>query len=81
MLNLGVLRQKLLDRGLFNFPLVLTVYLVTHQNEGEFFWFLGSALVEELSYPALDIVEGLVHLVITRLLVISYTSTQQSAPL
>jgi hypothetical protein len=59
----------------------LTIDFIAHQNEGEFFWFFRSALIEELSYPALDVVEGLVHPVITRLLVMSYTSTQQSAPL
>ena len=81
MLNFGVLVQELLNGGLFNFPLILTVHLVAHQNEWEFFWLLGSTLVKELRYPALDVVEGLAHPVITRLLVISYTSTQQSAPL
>ena len=50
--------QELLDWGLFNFSLVLTIDFIAHQNEGEFFWFFRSALIEELSYPALDVVEG-----------------------
>ncbi len=81
VLDLRVLRQELLHRGLLHLSLLLPIHLVPHQDEGEFFGLLGRALVEELSDPALDVVEGLVHRQITRLLVISYTSTQQSAPL
>lgn len=81
VLDFRVLRQELLHRGLLDFPLLLPIDLVAHQNEGEFFGLLGRPLVEELSDPALDVVEGLVRRLSTRLLVMSYTSTQQSAPL
>lgn len=58
VLDFRVLRQELLHRGLLDFPLLLPIDLVAHQNEGEFFGLLGRPLVEELSDPALDVVEG-----------------------
>jgi hypothetical protein len=81
VLNFGMLGEEFLNRRLFNLPFVLPIDLVANQNEREFLWLFWSSLVEKLSDPALDVVKRLTHSQITRLLVMSYTSTQQSAPL
>lgn len=63
--------QELSHAQYLDLPLLLTIDLVAHQNEGEFFWFLGSSLVEELCDPGLDVVEGLIRSGLTRLFVMS----------
>ena len=54
-----MLRQELLNSRLLHLALLLPVDLISNQNEGEFLGLLRSALVEELSDPRLDVVEGL----------------------
>lgn len=71
MFDLGVLLQELSHAPFLDLPLFLAIDLVAHQNEGEFFWFLGCSLVEELCDPGLDVVEGLNGSGLTRLFVMS----------
>lgn len=59
MLDLRMLRQELLHRRLLHLPLLLPVDLISNQNEREFLRLLRSTLVEELSDPRLDVIEGL----------------------
>ena len=67
----GMLLQEFTDTGFFDLSFVLTVDLVANQNEGEFFRFLGSSLVEEFGDPGFDVIEGLIRSVSTRLFVMS----------
>jgi hypothetical protein len=71
MLDPWMLRQKFLYRCLLNLPLLFPVDLVAHKDEGKLFWLLGRSLVQELTDPRLDVIEGLTHAMSTRLLVIS----------
>lgn len=71
MLDFGVLLQKFVDAGFLDFSFFLAIYLVADQNEGEFFWFFGGSLVEELCDPRLDVIEGLNRSELTRLFVMS----------
>lgn len=80
MFDLWMFRQEVLNRGFFNLAFVLAIDLVSDENEGELFRFFGCALIEELSDPGLNVIKGLPKTIVTRLLVISYTKTQQSAP-
>lgn len=80
MLDFRVFIQKLLNTRFFNFALVFSIDFVADQDERELLRLFGSPLIEKLSDPGLNVIEGLSERVGTRLLVMSYTSTQQSAP-
>lgn len=71
MLYFGVAFQKLLNTGIFDLSVLLTIDFVSDQDEREFFWFFGRPLVQKLSDPRLDIIEGLNGFSNTRLLVMS----------
>lgn len=71
MLDLGMLRQEFLNSGVFNFSFLFSVDLVANKNEGEFFRFFGSALVQKLSDPGFDVVKRLDRSGCTRLFVMS----------
>ena len=71
VLDLRVLGQEVLDRRFLNLSLLLTIDLVSDENEWELLRFFGRTLTEELGDPTLDIVEGLPNPILTRLLVIS----------
>ena len=71
VLDFGVLLQEFIDAGFLDFSFFLAIYLVTDQNEGEFFWLLGGSLVEELCDPRFDVIEGLDQSERTRLFVMS----------
>lgn len=71
MLDLRVLGQEVLDRRFLDLSLLLAIDLVPDEDEWELLRFLGCALIEELSDPGLDVIEGLPNPILTRLLVIS----------
>jgi hypothetical protein len=71
MLYLGVVPQKLLNTCLLDFAVLLSIDFVSYQDEREFFRFLGRSLVQKLSDPGFDIVEGLNGFSDTLLLVMS----------
>lgn len=71
MLDPRMLGKELLNGYLLHFPLLFSVDLVAHQDEGELLRLLRRSLVQELTNPRLDVVEGLGPGIGTRLLVIS----------
>lgn len=71
VLDLRVLGQEVLDRRFLDLSLLLAIDLVPDEDEWELLGFLGCALIEELSDPGLDVIEGLPNPILTRLLVIS----------
>lgn len=71
VLDFRVFIQELLHARFFDFAFVFSIYFIADENEREVLWFLGRTLVEELSYPRLNVVEGLFSTQVTRLFVMS----------